>query len=65
MKQKLNLDAAQLANATHSADDYIPALEDAKAYFAYVNVDGKAVLCILDNGKWRTTTQQELMNMMS
>jgi len=64
MKQKLELDAAQIEGAAYSHDDYIHALEGAKHYFCYLPVNGKDVLCIYDNGKWRVTSQQEIMNMM-
>lgn len=69
MPQKLNLSPEQLKEAREQqsamADESIPALDGAKHYFAYINYQGTPVLCILDNGNWRPTTQQELINMLS
>lgn len=47
-------------------DEYIHTLEGAMSYFAYCEHNGKRILAIWDfeQGKWRPTTQQEVMNLM-
>ncbi|QGH72769.1 MAG: hypothetical protein [Podoviridae sp. ctLUJ1] len=67
-KQTLNLTSAELSAVQldkKAVDEAtIPAVEGAKNYFALVVYQGVTLLCILDNGKWRPTTQMELMRLM-
>ncbi|HAV1338025.1 TPA: hypothetical protein JG819_004689 [Vibrio parahaemolyticus] len=68
MPQKLNLSPEQLNQAAEQSDmsnEYIPALEGAKHYLAYVPYQGNNILCILKNGEWKPTNQTELMQIMS
>lgn len=68
MPQKLNLNQEQLNQVKSHSDmskEYIPALDGAKHYLAYINYQGTNMLCILKNGEWQPTSQAELMQIMS
>ena len=43
----------------------VPALHGAQHYFAMVHHNNRQVLCILDNGRWRPTSYNEMMGLMT
>lgn len=67
-KQTLDLTPAEVHEAQVSQkgieESSIPAVEGAEKYFALVRYKGTLVLCILDGGKWRPTSQMELMGLL-
>ncbi|HEQ3590727.1 TPA: hypothetical protein VGT17_005235 [Vibrio harveyi] len=68
MPQKLNLSPEQLSQAEAQSDmskEYIPALDGATHYLAYVPYQGARILCILKDGKWTPTNQGELLKIMT
>ncbi|CAL9955798.1 hypothetical protein VPHD518_0012 [Vibrio phage D518] len=58
----------EMLNNTDDAsmsEEFIPAVEGAEMYFAYVKCpDGVARLCILDGGRWRIATSEEMFRML-
>lgn len=64
MPQKLNITAEQVQDAQKQSEEMIPTVEGAKSYFAYVDYHGTGILCILDGGKWRPTTRDEMTRLL-
>lgn len=68
VKQELDLSPAEvnaaLINKQEIDEASIPAVSGAKKYFALVDYKGTVLLCILDNGKWRPTSQVELLKLL-
>lgn len=61
MPQKLDIDPEQIEQSQE--EEFLPTLEGAEQYFAYIRHNNMPILCIYDKAskKWRTTNQQELM----
>ncbi|CAM0053425.1 hypothetical protein VPHK479_0012 [Vibrio phage K479] len=65
MPQAITPEMVSRAEDGSMSEEFIPAVEGAEMYFAYVKCsDGVARLCILDGGRWRLATAQEMMSML-
>ncbi|UYF10810.1 hypothetical protein 12VC501_gene0009 [Vibrio phage 12VC501] len=62
MPQRVEIDGEE---GSSLGSEFIPAVENAESYFAYVRFpDMKMRLCILDGNKWRIARYEELMDMI-
>ena len=65
MPQAITPEMVSNAEDGTMSEEFIPAVEGAEMYFAYVKcADGVARLCILDGGRWRIATSNEMFSML-
>lgn len=63
MPQKLTPEQLEEASS-NLKEEMLPTLHGAEHYFALVKHRNQLILCILDDGKWRPTTQDEMMGLL-
>lgn len=65
MPQTITQEMLTGAHDNNMSEEFIPAVEGAELYFAYVKChDNVKRLCILDGGKWRLATAEEMLQMI-